>query len=147
LTATISSPTSLTTTVSGMTTAGSYIFTLTAVDNNGKSANGSMTVTVNPNPNGSTTVTRVTLTPPTVSAGKGQAITLPTTSANLAGTATGNGGATITNVSWKQGSGPVTAKIGSPNSVNTAITGLTTAGNYIFTLTATDNNGETANGS
>ena len=132
-----------------MTAAGSYIFTLTATDNNGKTANGSLTVTVDPNPGASKTTSTApeTEVAPTVSAGKGQAITLPTSSTTLAGTATGNDGATIKGLSWKQDSGPATAKIASPGSISTAVTGLTAAGEYVFTLTATDNNGKSSNGS
>jgi hypothetical protein len=135
VTATIGSADSLKTTVTGMTEAGSYIFTLYATDNNGLSANGSMTVMVD------------SAFMPTVSAGKGQAITLPTSSVTLAGTAKGNDGATIVEVSWKQDVGPVTATIGSADSVNTTVTGMTAAGSYIFTLYATDNKGNTSNGS
>ncbi|HEV2353111.1 MAG TPA: hypothetical protein VGR89_02620, partial [Puia sp.] len=79
--------------------------------------------------------------PPTVNAGSGQAITLPSSSTSLAGTAAANGGATITAVSWKQGSGPATATIGSPKSLNTAVSGMKAAGKYVFTLTATDSKG------
>ena len=89
----------------------------------------------------------VVIAPPTVSAGKGQTITMPSGSTTLTGTATGNGGATITTVSWKQDSGPATATIASASSVSTAVTGMTVVGSYIFTLTATDNHGKSANGS
>jgi hypothetical protein len=118
-----------------MTVAGSYIFTLTATDNNGKSANGSMTVSV-----GSAFM-------PVVSAGKGQTITMPASSTTLAGTAAGVDGATITTVNWKQDSGPATATIASSSNVSSTVTGMTVAGSYIFTLFATDNKGNTSNGS
>jgi hypothetical protein len=148
-TATIASSGSIGTAVTGMTAAGSYIFTLTATDNNGKTANGSLTVTVDPNPNAAKTTSTAPATgvAPTVSAGKGQAITLPSSSTTLAGTATGNDGATIKALTWKQDSGPATAAIASPGSLSTAVTGLTAAGDYIFTLAATDNNGKSSNGS
>jgi hypothetical protein len=74
-------------------------------------------------------------------------IMLPVSSATLTGTATGNDGATVTTVSWKQDSGPATATIASPSSVSTAVTGMTVAGSYIFTFYATDDNGSSANGS
>ncbi len=137
-TASIASPSSLSTAVSGITAAGSYVFTLYATDNNGKSANGSMTVTVK---------AAMGNTAPTVSAGKGQVITLPATSATLTGSATGNNGATISSLTWKQSAGPATATITSDSSLSTAVTGMTVAGSYIFTLYATDNNGNSANGS
>jgi len=146
-TATIVSPSSAGTTVTGLTVAGSYVFTLTATDNNGKSANGSLTVTVDPGGSKTTTTAPVTEVAPTVSAGKGQMITLPTSSTTLAGTATGNNGATIKGLSWQQDSGPAAATIASSASISTTVTGLTVAGNYVFTLTATDNNGETASAS
>jgi len=135
-TVTIASADDLSTAVSGMTVAGSYIFTLYVTDNLGRTANGSMTVTVNP-----------AGAPPTVSAGKGQLITLPASSTTLTGTATGNDGATITSVSWQQDSGPMTAAIASADNLSTAVSGMSAAGSYIFTLYATDNNGKTSNGS
>jgi alpha-tubulin suppressor-like RCC1 family protein len=153
-TATIASPASMSTTVTGLTVAGNYIFTLYATDNNDKSANGSMTVTVKSDPSASPSTPKVATAPvtttevaPTVNAGEGQAITLPTSSTTLKGSATGNDGATIKGLTWKQDSGPVSATIASPASISTVVTGLTAAGDYVFTLMATDNNGKTANGS
>ena len=136
-TAAIASAGSLNTAVSGMTLAGSYVFTLYATDNKGKSANASMTVTVKP----------VTAAAPTVSAGKGQVVVLPASSTTLAGAASGNGGSTVVGFSWKQVGGPTTAMISSPASLSTSVSGMSTAGSYIFMLTATDNNGNTGNGS
>ena len=66
-----------------MTTAGTYIFVLFATDDNGLSAYGSMTVWVNAASVG---------VAPTVSAGKGQAIALPTRSTTLNCSALGNAG-------------------------------------------------------
>ena len=126
------------TTVSGLV-AGTYVFKLAASDNDGLSSSATVTIVVN--------AASGTSTPPTVSAGKGQSITLPASSVTLAGTATGNGGATIKGLSWKEMSGPATATISSPASLSTAVTGMSVAGSYVFTLTATDNNGKTANAS
>ena len=131
-----------------MTNPGNYVFSLYATDNNGKTAFGSMTVFVT----GTATAPVKSTAPttglaPTVSAGKGQAITLPTSSTTLDGAASGNNGATIKTLNWVQESGPVTAKIASPSSATTTVTGMTTAGSYIFVLYATDNNGLTAYGS
>jgi Secretion system C-terminal sorting domain/PKD domain len=81
--------------------------------------------------------------PPTVSAGSPQTITLPTSSVTLTGTATGNGGATISSTDWTQVSGPGTAAIGSASSLSTGVSGLV-AGTYVFKLTATDDNNLTA---
>jgi hypothetical protein len=126
----------LTTTVSGLV-AGTYVFQLTVSEANGMSSSSTVTVVVK----------TATTAPPTVSAGKAGTITLPTSSMTLTGTATGNDGATISTVSWKQDSGPATVTIASPASLSTAVSGLTVAGSYIFTLYATDNNGNTANAS
>ena len=134
----VSTSSSTTTTVTGMTTAGSYIFVLFATDDNELTAYGSMTVTVNAESAG---------VAPTVSAGKGQAVTLPTSSTTLNGSASGNDGATVKTLNWVQESGPVTATIVSPSSTTTTVTGMTTAGSYIFVLFATNDNGMTAYGS
>jgi hypothetical protein len=127
-TASISTASSLSTTVTGLA-AGSYVFTLTATDNNGLTGTASVTIVVNP-PN----------TPPSVSAGGPQTITLPTSSVTLTGTANGNGGATISTTVWSQASGPNTAGISTSSNLSTAVTGLI-QGVYIFQLAATDNNG------
>jgi len=120
--------------VSGLV-AGTYIFELTATDNNGLTGTSTVTVVVN---------AAVTPPPPpvapTVSAGSGQTITLPVSSVTLTGTATGNSGATISSVVWTEVSGPGTGSIGSASSLTTTVSGLE-AGTYEFELTATDNNG------
>lgn len=84
-------------------------------------------------------------TPPTVSAGSDQLITLPTSSLSIMGSAAATtSGATITTIAWTQTTGPVTAVIASPNTLGTAISGLIIAGTYGFNLTVTDSNGLTA---
>jgi Secretion system C-terminal sorting domain/PKD domain len=79
--------------------------------------------------------------PPTVGAGSDQTIQLPTSSVTLSGTATGNGGATISTTGWTEVSGPVTTTIAAASSLSTGVSGLTSAGSYVFELKATDNNG------
>jgi hypothetical protein len=138
VTATIASPSSLSTAITGMMEPGNYIFVLTATDNNGKSADGSMTVFVT-----GTAITSASLAP-TVSAGKGQAIELPVSATTLDGTATGKDGATIKTTIWKQVYGPK-ATIASPSSLKTAVTGMEEAGDYIFQLIVTDSRGNSAN--
>ncbi|MEK7586228.1 MAG: hypothetical protein AAB477_03310 [Patescibacteria group bacterium] len=77
---------------------------------------------------------------PTVSAGAAQSITLPVSTVTLVGTATFSAPATaIASYAWVQTSGPVASVIATPASASTSVTGLTTAGSYVFTLTATDN--------
>lgn len=79
---------------------------------------------------------------PSVNAGVDQSIQLPTNTINLAGTATGNNGATIVSVSWSQISGPNASTIVSNSSLNTVVNGLI-QGTYTFRLSAVDNNNST----
>ena len=126
-TATLSAPSALATSVSGLV-AGTYIFQIKVTDNNNLSATSTVTVTVNPAPN----------QPPVVSAGNPQTITLPTNSVTLTGKATDATG-TITSYSWTQISGPGTAAIGAATALTTTVSGLV-AGSYTFQLKVTDNN-------
>ncbi len=80
----------------------------------------------------------------TVSAGATQTITLPTSTATLTGTATATSGSSIVGYNWVETSGPATATITTPTLASTGISGLTAAGSYVFTLTATDNTSPTA---
>lgn len=79
--------------------------------------------------------------PPNVNAGNDQTITLPTSFATLTGTASGNNGATIASTAWTFVSGPSTPTITTPASLTTTVTAMTSAGTYVYKLTATDNNG------
>jgi hypothetical protein len=123
----------LSTGVTGLTTAGSYVFELKATDNNGLSNTAAVTITV-----------EAANTPPTVNAGGDGTIQLPTSSLTLTGTAAGTGGATISSTDWTEVSGPATASIANAGSLSTGASGLTTAGTYVFQLKATDNNGQSA---
>jgi len=126
---------SLTTTVTGLT-AGTYVFTLMANDTQGDKATSNVTITVLPAPSGTTTTTAAG---PTVNAGAAQTITLPTSSAQLKGTVTPAANTQITNTGWSQAGGsPATI---ASNSLTTTVSGMTTAGTYVFTLTAWDNAG------
>jgi hypothetical protein len=135
VTASPSAASSLTTGVSGLTTAGAYVFQLKATDNNGLSGTSTVTITVD------AAVPPPPPVPPTVSAGNSQTITLPASTVTLTGTATGNGGATISAEGWTELSGPVTASLSAASSLTMGVSGLTTAGAYVFQLKATDNNG------
>jgi hypothetical protein len=126
----ISSPNSATTNITNLT-AGSYVFSLQATDNQGATATDNVTVTVN----------SATNQPPTVNAGTDKTITLPVNSVSLAGTASDPNG-TIASYLWTKVSGSG-GTIASANSATTNITGLT-AGSYVFSLKATDNQGATA---
>ena len=99
VTATIANTLGLSTGVSGLTTAGTYVFQLKATDNHNLSGTATITVTVQ------------AAVPPTVTAGSAQTIQLPASSVTLTGTAVGNGGATISSTAWTEVSGPATATI------------------------------------
>jgi len=81
--------------------------------------------------------------PPIANAGTDLSITLPTSTANLNGSASSDPDGTISNYAWTQTSGPNTATIASAGSATTAISNLV-QGTYNFTLTITDNAGATA---
>jgi poly(3-hydroxybutyrate) depolymerase/PKD repeat protein len=130
-TATIASATTASTSISQLTTAGTYSFRLTAKDNNNLSASDTVIVTVQK---------EVSTAPPVVNAGNTVNITLPVSTASLTGTATPATGSTIASYAWAQISGPVAATIGSPNAAATTVSQLTAAGTYAFKLTAKDNN-------
>lgn len=88
------------------------------------------------------TTTPVNL-PPVTTATTDKTIILPTSSTTLTGTSSDPEGSSIS-TSWTKVSGPATPVITAPTSLSTSITGLTTAGTYVFRLTATDNLGATA---
>jgi len=120
---TITSPTSASTTVTGLTT-GNYSFQLVMTDSNTGTKADTVNVVVN------TSI-------PIVNAGSNQTITLPST-LTLSGSATAQGSNTITSHGWSQISGPNTASITTPGSYTTTVTGII-AGTYVFQLTASDN--------
>jgi len=126
--ATIAQPNAATSTISGLV-AGVYVFELTVTDNNNSTASAQVTVTVNE-------VNK----PPVANAGNNVTITLPTSTAQLNGTAsTGS----IVSYKWAKVSGPA-ATIASPGAARTAINGMVTAGTYVFELTVTDENNASA---
>ncbi|UYQ95115.1 PKD domain-containing protein [Chitinophaga horti] len=81
---------------------------------------------------------------PTANAGSDVTITLPTASVSLDGSASRDADGTIATYSWTKKSGPAVGTITPANAAKTSITGLTTAGTYVYTLTVTDNAGGTA---
>ena len=111
---TITAPTSVTTTVSGLM-QGIYVFQLSV---NGGVSVSQVTVTVNPAP------------PPVANAGTNQTISLPASSATLNGS--GSTG-TITSYSWTMISGPNIPMITTPAAAITTVTGLI-QGTYNFQL-------------
>lgn len=107
----ISTPTTVSTTVTGLV-AGTYVFQLSV---NGGASTDQMNVTVSASP--------------VASAGPDQTITLPTSSV----TVNGSGSTGATTYVWSRISGPNTPTITTPTTVSTTITGLI-AGVYVFQL-------------
>jgi hypothetical protein len=113
-TPTITTPTTISTTVTGLI-QGTYVFQLSL---NGGVSTSQTTITVNPVP------------PPVANAGSNQTIVIPASSATLNGS--GSTGA-ITSYTWTQVSGPNTSVITAPTAVTTTVTGLI-QGAYVFQL-------------
>jgi RHS repeat-associated protein len=106
------------------TAAGTYVLQLSATDGI-NSASATTTVSVNPPP----------AQPPVVSAGPNQAITLPTNSVTLNGSASSSNGP-VTFV-WSEISGPAAVVFSSPGSAVTQAT-FSVAGTYVLQLSAND---------
>ncbi len=75
--------------------------------------------------------------------GGNQFITLPASQVTLNGSASNDPDGSITAFNWQKLSGP-SATISNPAQASTTVTGMTTAGVYVFQLTVTDNQGATA---
>jgi gliding motility-associated-like protein len=132
-TVTFSSQSTAATTISGLTTAGVYIFTFTVTDDKGLTDNDQVIVTVLPPPPNNL---------PVANAGPDITITLPLNQVTLTGSGSDSDG-TIASYSWILTSDPVPATpptIVSPNTAATDVTSLK-EGNYVFTLTVTDDDG------
>jgi hypothetical protein len=127
---TLGTPNAATTTLSGLV-QGTYVFRLTATDDDGATGTDNITVTVNPNPNQA----------PASNAGNNITLTLPTNSTTLNGSGTDADG-TIASYAWTRVSGPTTFTLGSPNAASTSLSGLV-QGTYVFRLTVTDDDGAT----
>lgn len=108
---------------------GTYIFRLTAVDNDGGSTFDEVKVVVQP---------ADTNTPPTANAGNNITITLPTNSTNISGVGTDSDGS-IVSYNWAKVSGPSVTIINANNATVT-LSGLL-EGTYTFRLRVTDDDG------
>lgn len=133
---TITSPSSLSTTVTNMV-QGVYEFRLIGVDNQGKSDTDFVIITVNsaiPPPNAPPTVSYISLD---------QTITAPTSSVvdTVRGADTDG---TIIAWKWIQISGPMTATISNPNDSVTTVSNLTVPGTYIMQGRVYDDDGDSA---
>jgi endonuclease/exonuclease/phosphatase family metal-dependent hydrolase len=120
---TISSPSSLTTGISGLTT-GTYVFRCLVTNAENESHFDEVQVVVSSNQ------------APIVSAGINQTLPLGTSSTTLIGSVSDPDGQAVS-VVWSRVSGPNVPTISSPSSLSTAVTGLI-AGTYVFRLTASD---------
>jgi hypothetical protein len=106
-------------------TSGTYVFNLSATDNNGNTGNDQVTVTVD--------------APPVVNAGADKTVTLPlSSSVVLKGSATDADG-TVVRYLWSKYSGPNISASGSTTSTYTLNTLY--SGTYVFKLAVTDNLG------
>lgn len=126
--ATITSPTSAVTSITGLT-VGTYVFQLRVTDVHGLKDSATMTVVVNPAPN----------ILPVVNAGIDTILKLPTNSRTMRGTAYDPDGL-VSSFLWYKISGPSTFTIASPTNKTTVISNLV-YGKYVFALKATDNRG------
>ena len=135
--ATIANNNAATATVTGIQSAGSYIFKLTVTDNKGATASAQVTETV------SAATVVVTNKPPVANAGTDQTITLPTNTTKLDGTKSTDADGTIVSYTWSQVSG-ATSTITNGSTSTPTISNLVAAGNYSFQLTVTDNSRATS---
>lgn len=127
VTATIVSPTSLSTVIDDLNTAGTYTFNFTATDNDGGIGSDDVIVTVNETPN---------IAPVAVAAADFTTITQPTESVNLNATSSTDDGS-ITAYLWEKISGPASFAFGTPTSSTTTFINLV-PGTYTIRLTVTD---------
>ena len=131
---TMSGDNSLTLTCSAME-VGSFVFELTATDNNGIEVSDNVQIDVLPIPANK---------PPFVVAGLNTVIKLPINSVTLNGSAVDEDGSVVS-VKWTQIAGPVAAAMSGDNTLNLTAASLAD-GAYIFQLTATDDDGAKGKG-
>ncbi|HYG19111.1 MAG TPA: gliding motility-associated C-terminal domain-containing protein [Ohtaekwangia sp.] len=128
-TATLTNPTSLTVTIGGLQ-EGTYIFRLTAEDEDGDTGSDEMTLTVNGNQS------------PVAFAGGTINIVLPDDDVVLTGSGSDADGA-IADYQWVRVSGPNTPTVTPGAEPNEVILDGLVEGQYVYTLTVTDDKGAT----
>lgn len=125
--------------VEQLASLGDYLFVLKVTDNSNAVDYDTVKVTVTDFIGGSI--------PPVANAGPNKTLQLPLMNSSLDGRASSDPDGSIVAYMWTQISGPVYSIINSPNSANTAISGLSTPGVYIYNLKVTDNNSISTNAS
>jgi len=121
-----------TTTVTGLSAAGTYVFQLRVTDNDGATDDDNVTIVVS----------AIANTPPMANAGNNITITLPLNSTNLNGEGSNDPDGLIVTYAWtKISGGPCT--IANASAAATGVSGLA-AGTYVFRLTVTDNDGSSS---
>jgi hypothetical protein len=130
---TVSNSNTATPTVLGLQ-PGSYTFTLTVTDDDGATGQDSVVITVD----NAGTASLV------ANAGNDTTIAAPVSSVQLSGAASTSVTSTIAGYSWSQVSGPANAELNTPDGVSTSASGLVATGLYVFRLTVTDAQGDTA---
>jgi len=126
---------SRTLTVTGLTTAGTYVYKLVAVDNNVYWNVDEVKIVV-------TSGAATGNISPIANAGSDKTVTLPTTSVSVSGSGSSDPDGSIASYAWTKISGPSGSTIASPSSSSTTISGLV-AGTYTFRLTVKDKSGAT----
>jgi poly(3-hydroxybutyrate) depolymerase len=134
----LGSPSSVSTSVTGMWNTGVYEYELTVCDS--RAATSTDRISVNVVSGGSTTPPpppTSTNQAPVARAGNDATITLPTNSITLNGGTSSDADGSIIKYEWKQVSGPSTAAIASVNGTSTTVNSLV-QGSYTFRLTIWD---------
>jgi chitodextrinase len=117
------------TTVTGLTSAGSYVYQVKAVDDRADYTLATVTITVNPGSGPDQA--------PTANAGKDINVYVPATTATLNGSASFDPEGPIASYTWSFVNGPTTAGVVTPNAVSTTVNNLV-PGTYTFKLVVTD---------
>ncbi|HLA60210.1 MAG TPA: PKD domain-containing protein, partial [Puia sp.] len=110
--------------------AGQYNYELTVTDNMGATAKSRVKITVS----------NSGIQPPVANAGADQVITLPVSSVTINGSGSSASSGSIVSYTWTEKSGPSAVSLS--NSAQNTVNNLL-AGNYVFLLTVTDQNGAT----
>lgn len=127
---TISTPNTATTNITGLT-AGTYVYSLTVIDNSGATASDNVMVLVNAAPPNNQS--------PTANAGTDKQLILPNNSIDIQGSGTDADG-TVVAYTWTKITGPSTFTLTNSNTAKVTVSNLV-AGTYVFRLTVTDNQG------